>query len=63
MIADAKLKIKEIQSSLIILQKAIQNKEEKLNYNNIDDYLEIIIEKTTNIINSFSEKLIISFKK
>ncbi len=54
MIADAKLKIKEIQSSLIILQKAIQNKEEKLNYNNIDDYLEIIIEKTTNIINSFS---------
>lgn len=50
---DLKLKIQEINSSLRILQQAIQNENDVITYTNIDDYLEIIIEKTSNILDSF----------
>lgn len=49
-LVDLKLSMQEIESSLIILQKALKNNEEKITLSNIDDCLEMIIEKIKNTI-------------
>lgn len=51
--AELKMKIKEVESSLIILQQAVQNENEIITNSNIDDNLEIIIEKTSEILKTF----------
>ena len=50
-----RLKIQEINSSLIILQEAIQNNNQRVSSMNIDDYLEILIQRTSDIINSLND--------
>jgi len=42
--AEARLRFREVESSLIVLQQAVQNEEEAVTLENIDDNLEIIIE-------------------
>lgn len=49
-LTDLKLSMQEIESSLIILQKALNNNEENITITNIDNCLEVIIEKTKNTI-------------
>lgn len=51
--ADIKMKIREIKSSLIILQQAIQNENKLISLSNIDDNLEIIIENVENTLNKY----------
>ena len=49
--ADIKMKIREIKSSLIILQQAIKNENQLISFSNIDDNLEIIIENIEDTLN------------
>lgn len=49
--ADVKMRIREIKSSLIILQQAIQNENQLISFSNIDDHLEIIIENIEDTLN------------
>lgn len=49
--ADVKMKIREIKSSLIILQQAVQNENQLISFSNIDDNLEIIIENIEDTLN------------
>ncbi len=51
--ADIKMKIREIKSSLIILQQAIQNENKLISLSNIDDNLEIIIENVENTLSKY----------
>lgn len=51
--ADIKMKIREIKSSLIILQQAIQNENKLISLSNIDDNLEIIIENVEITLNKY----------
>ena len=51
--ADIIMKIREIKSSLIILQQAIQNENKLISLSNIDDNLEIIIENVENTLSKY----------
>ncbi len=51
--ADIKMKIREIKSSLIILQQAIQNENKLISLSNIDDNLELIIENVENTLSKY----------
>lgn len=53
--ADIKMKIREIKSSLIILQQAVQNENKLISLSNIDDNLEIIIENVENTLNRYED--------
>lgn len=48
---ELKFKIKEIKSCMIILQQAIQNKNDIVTFEHIDDNLEILIEKLISLEN------------
>lgn len=52
-LAEVRMNLKEIESILIVLQQAIQNENEVITFSNIDDNLEIIIEKVQNTIQKF----------
>lgn len=54
-INNVELCIEEIHSSVVILQKAVQCKSGKPSLSDIDNYLEIILEKINNILNDINE--------
>lgn len=51
--AEARMRFREVESSLIVLQQAVQNEEEVITLENIDDNLEIIIEILHRTIENF----------
>jgi len=51
MLAELYLKTKEINSSLVILQQAVQNENAPVTITDIDNHLELISEKFPNITN------------
>lgn len=54
-LADLRMRIREIKSSLIVLQQAVQNENQIMTFSNIDDNLEIIIGKTDEALNNCIE--------
>lgn len=54
-INNLELCIEEIHSSVVILQKAVQCENGKLSLSDIDNYLEIILEKINSTLNDINE--------
>ena len=54
LINEYQLKLKEIRSCIIVLQQAIQNENKEVDYSDVDNYLEIILEKINKIIKDFN---------
>lgn len=50
-----RLQIEEVNSSLAILQYAVQNESDFPSNKTIDNYLEILIERVNNILSSYDE--------
>lgn len=55
LIAEYVLNFKEIRSYIVVLQQAIQNEFSETNLSDIDNSLEIIIERIDNIIKNINE--------
>ncbi len=55
LIAEYGLNFKEIRSYIVVLQQAIQNEFSETNLSDIDNSLEIIIERIDNIIKNINE--------
>lgn len=56
-LADIQGNLREIKSSLIILQQAIENNNEIINFEDIDNHLEILIEKFNTTIEDIEKIL------
>ncbi len=54
LINEYQLKLKEIRSCIVVLQQAIQNENKEVDYSDVDNYLEIILEKINKIIKDFN---------
>ena len=54
-INNVELCIEEIHSSVVILQKAVQCENGKLSLSDIDNYLEVILEKINSTLNDINE--------
>ncbi len=50
---ELRLKMQEIYSCLIVLQQAVSNENSLITNANIDDYLEIVIDKTAETLRLF----------
>lgn len=54
LINEYQLKLKEIRSCIVVLQQVIQNENKEVDYSDVDNYLEIILEKINKIIKDFN---------
>lgn len=57
-LSNLKLHLEEIHSGIYILQKAVQNESDNLENSDIDNYLEIILEKLYTLLKEFDNTML-----
>ena len=55
LINEYQLQLQEVRSCIVVLQQAVQNENKEMTYCDVDNYLEIVLEKINKIIESFDK--------